>query len=249
LHLIFNIFIHRFSHRCNNQLQRIDRRFFRLPGLYRGTSYCFGSSSRYALAKNTSDRWRPGPGTGVSEKKMMKKKKEEKGAEKQDAWRCRRKREREIRAGRHHWRKRDERKRRAPRVYVDWKRTMRVSGSFLREERRRTRDWKRERVRRGNRWMGLAAYPANAPSDIAVTLLWRARGYDAVVVKSGISVRSSIRLSSQLRICLASREIGNRVGKALDWRNVRRNGNTILQKFTRSSDKNCFLSGIVKCAL
>lgn len=34
----------------------------------------------------------------------------------------------------------------------------------------------RERVRRGNRWMGLAAYPANAPSDIAVTLLCDARG-------------------------------------------------------------------------
>lgn len=28
---------------------------------------------------------------------------------------------------------------------------------------------KRESIRKGNRWMGLAAYPANAPSDIAVT--------------------------------------------------------------------------------
>ena len=28
---------------------------------------------------------------------------------------------------------------------------------------------KRERIRKGNRWMGLAAYPANAPSDIVVT--------------------------------------------------------------------------------
>lgn len=60
---------------------------------------------------------------------------------------------------------------RAPRVHVDRKRTARVPGSFSREERRRTRNRKRERVRRGNRWMGLAAYPANAPSDIAVTLL------------------------------------------------------------------------------
>lgn len=68
--------------------------------------------------------------------------------------------------------RRDERERPwAPRAHVDRRRTARVPGSFSREERRRTRNRKRERVRRGNRWMGLAAYPANAPSDIAVTLL------------------------------------------------------------------------------
>lgn len=101
--------------------------------------------------------------------------------------------------------------RRALRAHVDQKRTARVPGSFPREEWRWTQDRKRERVRRGNRWMGLAAYPANAPSDIAVTLLWRARGYDVVVVKSGISVRSLIRLSSRLKIRLVSHEIENRV--------------------------------------
>lgn len=195
-------------------MQKIDRWFFRLPGLYRGTSYCFGSSSRYALAKNTSDRWRPGPENGSEREKemMMKKRKEReaKGAEQRDAWRCRRERGKEIKTGRH-WRKRDERKRTGPEGPRGLKEDRaRVLGPFPRDERRRTRDRKRERVRRGNRWMGLAAYPANAPSDIAVTLLWRARGYDAVVVKSGISVLSSIRLSPRLRI-RSSRGIGNRV--------------------------------------
>lgn len=87
------------SAQSNDRLQRIDRRFFHLPGLYRVPATVSGAASRYALAKNTSDRWRPGPGTGVSEK-MMKKRKKRGGrrqvAEKRDASRCRRwERERE----------------------------------------------------------------------------------------------------------------------------------------------------------
>lgn len=66
------------------------------------------------------------------------------------------------------------RKARAPKV--SWKRMRRVLGSLPREEWGWTRACKQERVRRGNRWMGLAAYPANAPSDIAVTSTWRERG-------------------------------------------------------------------------
>lgn len=55
---------------------------------------------------------------------------------------------------------------------MDWKRTAKgprlVSTRGMKTNARLKAG---ERVRRGNRWMGLAAYPANAPSDIAVTLL------------------------------------------------------------------------------
>lgn len=48
----------------HDRLQRIDRRFFSLaqtvPGVPATVS---GAASRYALAKNTSDRWRLGPRT------------------------------------------------------------------------------------------------------------------------------------------------------------------------------------------
>lgn len=162
-----------------------------------------GAAPRYALAKNTSDRWRPGPGTGVSERKEMMKKRKKEG------WR---------RSGIPEGAEENERGRERRTWVVDGRETsgttdpegpnglkedetrVHTHRSFPREEWRWTRGRKRQRVRRGNRWMGLAAYPANAPSDIAVTPLWRARGYDALVVKSGISVPSSIRLSSRLKI-------------------------------------------------
>lgn len=44
------------SAQSNDRLQRIDRRFFHLPGLYRVPATVSGAASRYALAKNTSDR-------------------------------------------------------------------------------------------------------------------------------------------------------------------------------------------------
>lgn len=177
----------------NDRLQRIDRQFFHLPRLYRGTSYCFGSCFEVCTRKKHVRPLKTRAWNG-SKREDDEEEEERRGQERGgEEARClkvprgewERERERKKGGSASCWRKRDER---APKVHTWIKRRRKREGlppqlslSLFLVAARRNKDERskietRERVRRGNRWMGLAAYPANAPSDIAVTLLCDARG-------------------------------------------------------------------------